>query len=122
MNIPGGVCSRCAKDFYGCTCDMFHPNRIELATSISLREQLSIAILNKINLRGGIKATELVLEVMGEINPNKWEGDLFQEIVNEMIKEGHIIELEYILPNMDYRVKSIYFPKGTILSGAKRNE
>lgn len=38
---------------------------------------------------------------------------LILDTLENMVKEGSIIELEYILPSISYRVKSLYFPKGT---------
>ena len=34
-------------------------------------------------------------------------------LLEEMVSEGHIREIEYILPQMDYRTKSFYLPAGT---------
>jgi len=71
------------------------------------------AIKEIVEARQGCKATELVvfiaeerpelLVVLGEVI----------EAVDELIHEGEIVEVEYILPTMDYRVKSFLLPKGT---------
>lgn len=37
----------------------------------------------------------------------------FYEIIEELIKEGRISGLEYIVPNFEHRVKLLLFPKGT---------
>ena len=50
---------------------------------------------------------------MGEINPTKWDSAQYNEALEKLIEEGEIVEICYILPHMDYRLKSIYFPKGT---------
>lgn len=38
--------------------------------------------------------------------------DLIQ-LIDELINEKKIIEVEYVLPTMDYRVKSFLLPFGT---------
>lgn len=74
----------------------------------------------------GIKAVQLVSEVTSEVmkrikaqapslgNDNQ-EGKNVVDIINAMVKEGELVEVEYVLPTMVYRVKSVYFPKGTIV-------
>ena len=37
----------------------------------------------------------------------------YDNLVEEMVKEGKLIELEYISPTNPDRIKSIYFPQGT---------
>ncbi len=76
--------------------------------------QLKEIILRKVNNSTGIKAVELTLAVMSEINPLIFEAKTYISELDELVKNGEILELEYTLPNMDYRIKSIYFPKGTI--------
>lgn len=34
-------------------------------------------------------------------------------LLDELVRSGEIQEVEYILPNMDYRIKSFYLPKNT---------
>lgn len=61
----------------------------------------------------GIKATELICEV------HQYSIDFelidYDKTVQELIASGEIIELEYTLPTLPYQIKSIYFPKGTLL-------
>lgn len=35
------------------------------------------------------------------------------ELLNEMATQGEIVEVEYVIPSADYRIKSLYFPLGT---------
>lgn len=70
-------------------------------------------IVQKINDHQGIKATELVVNIIsefGEIESNDYDNALA-----ELINDKEIIEVEYTLPSMDYRVKSLYFPKETVI-------
>ena len=71
------------------------------------------AILTSVNTRQGITAVELVLNCMSFIGPSQFEEVEYTFQLAELVSNKEIVELEYILPQMDYRIKSIYFPKGT---------
>ena len=73
------------------------------------------AILNVIESNQGLKGVDLVVKVMGLINPTVFNHEQFNNEVMKLVNERMIIELTYELSNMDYRVKSMYFPKGTRL-------
>jgi hypothetical protein len=73
------------------------------------------AILTTINTRNGVNGVDLVLKCMGIINPLTFSNKDYIFILAELVASGEIVELEFILPSMDYRMKSIYFPKGTKL-------
>lgn len=81
-------------------------------------ETPKMIISNVVNGNTGIKATELVTNVMVIcrerciVVPDT--GSYFQYI-DELINEGEIVELEYTLSDSDYRLRSLYFPKGTQL-------
>jgi len=79
-------------------------------TKFSLRE----AILTAVNTRNGINGVDLVLDCMGLVSPWFDNKDYIFQLA-ELVSSGEIVELEFILPQMDYRLKSIYFPKGTKL-------
>ena len=46
------------------------------------------------------------------------------ELLDELIGEGRLVEVEYVLPAMSYRVKSLLFPAGTeiFLKGSSENK
>jgi hypothetical protein len=77
---------------------------------MTLRE----AILISVNARQGINGVDLVLNCMGLVHPFFEDKDYTFELA-ELVSSGEIVELEYILPTMTYRLKSLYFPKGTKL-------
>lgn len=79
-------------------------------------EELKKAILDTINTSTGINGVNLVMAVMNHGRPTSFEHDSFNLILEELVKEERIIELEYILPNMEFRIKSMYFPAGTKFS------
>ena len=72
-------------------------------------------ILQVIKESQGIKNVDLALKVMAEVGPGSFDKDKFELAVAQLIHGKEIIEVEFVLPNVDYRMKSIYFPKGTRL-------
>lgn len=68
----------------------------------------------------GIKATELVVDVIEYMHKNEMQEWDHPEntigTINKLVKTGELVEVEYVLPDMDYRAKSLYFPKGTKVS------
>ncbi len=71
-------------------------------------------ILDRINGSTGVKAVDLVVSIMSkEVNPQVFKLEEYDNALRELVDSGQIIEMEYVLPHMDYRTKSIYFPKRT---------
>lgn len=70
-------------------------------------------IVELVNDFGPIKATELVVRLIEK--QGFTQNSLITDILNELVKNGDIIEVSYILPSMTYREKVLYFPKGTII-------
>lgn len=70
-------------------------------------------ILEVINNAQGIKNVELSLKVMDRINPVKFNFQLFLDELQKLVDDKEVIEIEYVLSNMNYRIKSFYLPKGT---------
>jgi hypothetical protein len=73
-------------------------------------DEIRRAILERV--ASGCKATELVTDLAVAF---KGDVDFLQlsDILDKLIASNEIIEIEYILPDMDYRIKSFYLPKGT---------
>jgi ribosome biogenesis SPOUT family RNA methylase Rps3 len=72
-------------------------------------------ILKLISENPGIKGVELAIKTITSIAEKGLPINNL-DFVNELEKlvhAGDIIELEYILPQMDYKIKSMFFPKGT---------
>lgn len=74
---------------------------------------LTEQIVNTVNLRPGIRNVDLVMQVMEFTNPVLFLEDQYQSALKEAIDSGQIIEIDFVVPSQDYRVKSVYFPKGT---------
>ena len=73
-------------------------------------EDAKVLLLDKIVGLQGIKATQLV--ALPEIAVPLQDFDI-PNLLDELVQEGKIIEIEYKLPEMDWRVKSFYLPAGT---------
>jgi hypothetical protein len=78
-----------------------------------MQEELRKAIVDCINQNHGIKAVKLAMNVMSVINPQRFHAEDYHKEIDSLVADGEIIELEYMVPEIEYRIKSIYFPKGT---------
>jgi len=70
-------------------------------------------IIDLIERRQGMKGVDFALEI-GRVFPDI-DGKKVLDTLTKMAEAGDIIEVEYILPSMKYRVKSFYLPKDTEL-------
>lgn len=60
----------------------------------------------------GVKGTEIPLLLSEEVRLSNCATKL-STILEDLVKEGEIVEVEYTLKTMDYRAKSMFFPWGT---------
>lgn len=69
----------------------------------------------------GLKGTQLGAEFAQAVHRDKMaevpEGFDIAQALDELAKTGDLVELEYVVPGMEYRVKSFYMPKGTMITG-----
>lgn len=78
---------------------------------ILIKNQI-VNIVNEFN--GGIKSTDLVVKVISYAHANLETCEFdFVQILNDCVRDSLITELEYIIPAMTYRLKTMYFPVGT---------
>jgi hypothetical protein len=70
-------------------------------------------IIGKVNASTGIKSVDLALAVMDLVNPVKFNHEEYSNALSDAVERSEIVEMEFILPQIDYRTKSIYFPRGT---------
>lgn len=80
---------------------------------MSVKPNLEPIIIEVVNANAGIRNVYLVLKVMQSIGPVMFNVDDYDTAIQDLLTRGDIIELEVVMPQADYRVKSIYFPKGT---------
>lgn len=76
-------------------------------------EKLTAQTLNIVRARGAITSVELAVAVGSNMYPVTYPAELFVQLLETMVRQGAIVEVEYILPDMRDRVKSVYFPAGT---------
>jgi len=75
-------------------------------------KELKKLITERVNKLAPIKAMELIVDL---ISSGLDHPDL-PSLLEEMVKEKLIAEIEYCPPDMDYRLKSIYFSAGTLIT------
>lgn len=70
-------------------------------------------IMSVVEDKAPIKGVDLAVEI-AKHQHGVTETDITQSL-GRLAAAGLIQEIEYVLPKMSYRVKSIYFPEGTKL-------
>ncbi len=85
------------------------------------RDELKVFIVKKVTEANGIKGTQLVADIAIEPGIRECLGTHeIPDLLDELVSEGSIVEIEFIVPRMTYKIKSFYLPKGseiTIKSG-----
>ena len=76
------------------------------------KEQVKEAVEKLICDKQGIKAVTLASDP--EIY-KVLDNECFLDIMEELVKEGRVVEIEYSIPSMSYRVKSFYLPGGSVV-------
>lgn len=61
---------------------------------------------------GPIKGVDLAVECAAAHIEDITGKDII-DTMELLVQQGKAVEVEYVLPKMNYRAKSIYFPKGT---------
>jgi len=74
--------------------------------------EIEVWVSDHIKSQPGIRAVVLISRVHVE-----FPGEDNLAIIEQMVTDGKIVEVEYVLSSMDYRIKSVYFPKGTTIIG-----
>ena len=87
------------------------------------RDELKNRIVEIVTEKQGCKVTELcVLPELVLADDGEGNGFSIPELVEELALEERIIEIQYVIPAMDYRIKSFLFPVGTeIKSGVGKS-
>jgi len=84
-------------------------------------------IVRKVNSLNGVKATALagdpeVIEACLAAERDMHEDVELVHLIDELIQDGELVEVEYILPDMQYRVKSLLLPKKAEVFTSTTNE
>jgi hypothetical protein len=63
----------------------------------------------------GIKAVDLATRLAVQLSENNIDVpyDVWTDGLVPLITSGELIEIEYVVPDVDYRIKSFLLPKGT---------
>lgn len=81
------------------------------------KKQVRERLLRYITERQGAKGTELIADLFNRALNNKEIKSIadanIPEMLETLVAEGRIVEVEYRLPLMAWRVKSFYLPKNT---------
>jgi hypothetical protein len=85
-----------------------------------MTEQIIIKnlIVAAIEGKQGCKTTELIVIPSLIQAVVEMRGD-FMALIQELIDEGRIIEIEYTVPNLDWRIKSFLLPAGSTIHWPK---
>lgn len=76
-------------------------------------DQVAQYIVSTVTGRQGLKATELVAFLGGEANRAEFAQIDIVEIIERLVREGQIVEIEYMVPSVPGRVKSFLLPAGS---------
>lgn len=97
-------------------------------SDLTVRDKVRAVMLARINDSTGVKVTQLMTDVTAALvddeSPDFIVGDkslkencelhtALHEILDDLIRTGEIVELEFTLAASDYRARTILFPKGT---------
>lgn len=79
------------------------------------RQTIKSKIVEYVMNMNGCKMIELISDIplCFAFQEAKIEPDEISKIIDELILSEYLIEIEFIVPNMDYRVKSFLLPAGT---------
>jgi hypothetical protein len=78
---------------------------------MTLRE--SVLFLVDSAIKGTDLVTHIVIDHYTQNEPGDFSTDEILRVIDRLVAEGELIEIEYVLPTSSYKVRSIYFPKGT---------
>jgi hypothetical protein len=78
------------------------------------RDEVKNKIVEIVTLKQGCKAIELGAALV-EILTQDGDCDDFPipDLIEELVQEEKLVEVEYVLPAMNYRIKSFLLPAGT---------
>jgi histidinol phosphatase-like PHP family hydrolase len=65
----------------------------------------------------GCKATELIAHPALERIIKEFGTEEIVRMIDFLVKEGQLVEVEYVLSSMPYRAKSFLLPAGTTING-----
>jgi hypothetical protein len=76
------------------------------------KEQAAKIVLQLVENKQGVKATELAPYLV----ENQDIHYPWVDLIYELIQKGELVEVEYVLPQLNYRAKSFLLPKGATVN------
>jgi hypothetical protein len=81
------------------------------------RDEVKNRLVQAVEHHQGGKVVEIIARLAEDLfdwhdSRSVFESDV-TEILDELVEEGRLIEIEYVLPNLSYTVKSFYLPAGS---------
>ena len=77
-------------------------------------KDIEMAMIEIVNNHNGMKATELAVEIIEKLAK---EGNIpsfdFVDVLENIVNKGLLVEVEYTIPSMDWRIKSFLLPAGS---------
>lgn len=78
-------------------------------------DQFEYAIIERVEDVCGCKLMDLVVYAASHFSFLVEDADI-PDIIQNLIDEKRLVEVAYVLPNMDYRIKSFILPPGTLVA------
>lgn len=72
------------------------------------------AIISVIDSHLGVKDKDLILNVMGMINPSRFDKDEYERELGLLLRKNEIVQVKYAIPYID-DIRFIYLPKGSVV-------
>lgn len=79
------------------------------STKIDYRQ----VILDVVKNKNCVKHVDLALDVMSRIGPGIFKPHEYETVIEKLIDEGELKKIEFATERMNYRIKTLYFPKTT---------
>jgi hypothetical protein len=76
-------------------------------------KELCKTLIHIVRENAPIKSTDLVVHLCDVFHASEIPLESINEYIEHLVKENMIVALEYTLPDIDYRIKTLYFPGGT---------
>lgn len=87
-------------------------------------KEVEDTIIRIVESRNGLKATQLGLLVLSDLQDRKLpiaDVETYIKLVQKLIDEGRLVEVEYSVPAIPYRIKSFLLPAGSTVRPQKRS-
>lgn len=74
------------------------------------KEEVKQLLADHLRGKQGLKGVELASQAAHILGKES-----FHEVIEELIVEGKVVEIEYSVPSIPYRLKSFFLPEGSVV-------